>query len=274
MGLRPNMKLGALGGPNTFGGDAATQMIQLYPEFSGVVYFHTAEEGLAFTSGNDAMCAPQQMARTGFHPRMNDRIANRDSRLYIIADVTHVYHCSFLVKPGAKLADIKEVRGHTGSITQSRPWLAQHVPQAEIHIVHTSSHEAAREVSLGDGTIASVGTPGMAKEFGLEQAGKEIDGGSSANYWALSPHALFSERPNQVLVTGRFDDRGDVGRLICGIGEAGFHFQTAFSQASGERLYEYDYVLRFGGHGTLGGIRAVLEKFPAARLAGAYESRQ
>ena len=37
MWLRPNMKLGALGGPNTFGGDAAHRLCELYPEFSELV---------------------------------------------------------------------------------------------------------------------------------------------------------------------------------------------------------------------------------------------
>lgn len=272
-GLRSNLKLGALGGPNTFGGDAAQLMKRLYPEFSETLYFHTGEEGLSFKGGNDAMCAPQQMARTGFHPGINAYVASPASELYVICDVTHVYHCSLLVKRGSSLSDIKEVRGHTGSITQSRPWLEQHLPQAEIHIVHTSSHEAAREVSQSDGSLASVGTPGMAEQFDLAQAGVDIDGGSSANYWALSPHPMFSETPQQLVIAGRFEGSGKVGQLIRRLGEADYQFQTMFTQASGEKLYEYDCVLRFGGDGRLGDVKAAVGSVSGARLAGAYERR-
>jgi prephenate dehydratase len=265
--------MGAIGGPHTFGGDAANEMMRIYPEFNKIVYFVTAEEGMAFTGGNDAMCAPQQMARTGFHPRQQHMIAAPDSKTYIICDITHVYHCSFLLKPGAKMSDVREVRGHTGSITQSRPWLEKHVPQAKIHIVHTSSHEAAREVSLGDGTIASVGTPGMAKEFGLVEAAKEIDGGSSANYWALSPHALFADAPNRLVIAGRFADEGTIGRIIGAIGENGYHLQAVYNEPTGLRLYEYDWVLRFGGKGRLSDVKDAVGSFPGARLAGAYQVR-
>lgn len=272
-GLRAELTLGALGGPNTFGGDAANYMRRIYPEFSELKYFRTAEEGFSFEHGNDAMCAPQQMARTGFHAGVNSTIAGADSRLYVICDVTHVYHCSLLVKPGTALTDIKEIRGHTGSITQSRPWLEQHLPQARIRIVDTSSHEAAREVSLGDGTLASVGTPGMAGEFNLQQAATDIDGGSSANYWAISPHPLFSATPQRIVVAGRFDDRGDLGRLIGALGETGYHLQSIFSQASGLRLFEYDFAVRFSGRGTLSVVQDVLTRFSGARLAGAYDLR-
>lgn len=272
-GLRHGLRLGALGGPNTFGGDAASQMQRLYPEFGSLLYFRTAEEGFAFEGDNDAMCAPQQMARTGFHPGINAYIARFGSKLHVICDVTHAYHCSLLVRPGASLAGVREIRGHTGSITQSRDWLQQHLPGARIRIVDTSSHEAAREVLQGDGSIASVGTPGMAREFGLEQAATDIDGGSSANYWAISPHALFSATPDQLVVAGRFDDRSGLGSLVGGLGEAGYVFESIYTQASGLRLYEYDSVLRFRGRGVLDAVQSVIAAHPWARLAGAYEVR-
>ncbi len=273
MGLRPNLRLGALGGPNTFGGDAANQMRRSYPQFSDLVYFRTAEEGFSFSGGHDAMCAPQQMARTGFHAGINGYVARPDSKLYVICDVTHVYHCSLLLKPGAALTDVREVRGHTGSITQSRTWIEKHLPQARIHIVNTSSHEAAREVREGDGSIASVGTPGMAHEFGLAEGAKEIDGGSSANYWAISPLALFADAPDRVVVAGRFDEQGIAGAIVDALADAGYRLRSVFTQASGLRLYEYDYVLWFGGKGRLTAVQDALKSYSGARLAGAYEVR-
>lgn len=274
MGLTQGLRLGALGGPNTFGGDASRQLMGLYPEFASIGYFHTAEDGFTFRGEHDAMCAPQQMARTGFHPGINAYVADQGSTLNVIAEVTHVYHCSLLLKPGATIDGVREVRGHTGSITQCRPWLEENLPQATITIVHTSSHEAAREALASDGSIASVGTPGMAAQFGLEQAVRDIDGGSSANYWAISPHRLFSENPNRVVVTGRFDDEGVVGRLIDAIGVAGYGLRSVFTKASGVKLYEYDYLLWFGGAGALSAIEAIVAAVPGARLAGAYDARE
>jgi prephenate dehydratase len=273
MAARSNLKLAALGGPNTFGGDAAQRMRESYPEFGSIVYFPTEKEAADFANnGANAFCVPQQMARTGVHPGIQAYIARPDSKLYVIAEIIHAYHCALLVKPGSKLAQIKRVLGHTGSITQSRPWLAQHLAQAEIVIVHTSSQGAAQEVASGDGSIASVGTPGMAKEWGLEQAAKDIDGGSLGAYWAISPHRLFSDTPQRMVVAGRFDDRGDLSGVICALAARGFRLQTTYQSASGLRLYEYDYVLRFAGQGSLSTLQEALSAFPAARLAGAFEA--
>lgn len=272
--MTAKLKLGALGGPNTFGGDAASHMLKLYPEYdSEVLYFHTAEEGLSFNGGNDAMCAPQQMMRTGFHQMLNRQITSPDSKMYIISEALHVYHCSLLLKPGATLAGVKEVRGHTGSVTQCRQWLEKNLPQAKITIVHTSSHEAAREALQSDGSIASIGTPGMAKQFGLEQAAKEIDGGSCANYWAFSNRPLFVEQPNRLVIAGRFHEDGVVGRIIGALAALGYDLRSVFTDPSGQRLYEYDYLLWFGGKGQLSAVQHALKAFPAARLAGAYEAR-
>lgn len=274
MGLRTNLKLAALGGPNTFGGDAAARLRELYPEFGEVIYFRTAEEGFDFAVNKaDAMCAPQQMSHSGFHAGIQGRVAKPDSKLYVIAEVTHEYHCSLLAKRGSRREQIRRVLGHTGSVTQSRPWLQQNLPQAEIVIVHTSSMGAAQEVAAGDGSLASVGTPGMARECGLEELAKDIDGGSVGNYWALSPHALFSANPTRLVVAGRFDDSGGLTDVVGALAAIGFRLQTVFAQASGRRLYEYDYVLRFAGRGALSTVQDALLPFPAARLAGAFDAR-
>ena len=275
MTTRANLKLAALGGPNTFGGDAAQRFMQLYPEFGSLVFFPTEKEAAAFeTNGADAFCAPQQMARTGVHPGIQAYIHRPDSQLYVIAEVIHAYHCALLVKPGSKLTQIKRILGHTGSITQSRPWLTANLPQAEIVIVHTSSQGAAQEVVSGDGTIASVGTPGMANEYGLEQAAKDIDGGSLGAYWAISPHRHFSDTPQRLVVAGRFDDKSDLSGLIGALAAQGFRLQTTYQVASGQRLYEYDYVLRFAGQGNLSEVLRALSGFPPARLAGAFDMRE
>lgn len=274
MALPNNLVMGCLGGPNTFGGDAARQMMALFPEFDRLTFHHTAEDGFSFKEGNDAMCAPQQMARTGFHPGINAYIADKGSQLYVVADVEHFYHCCLLVKPGSSLADVRVVRGHTGSITQSRPWIERNMPGVAIEIVHTSSHEAAREALASDGSIASVGTLGMAAQFGLDKAAEEIDGGSNANYWAVSPQPWFHDTPDRLVIAGRFGAEGTAGKIACALAGLGYVQMSSFAKSTTEALYEYDYALTFSGKNELGRIQEALARFPAARLAGAYEVRQ
>lgn len=270
---KANLTLGALQGPNTFGGDAARRFVALYPElFSGkIVYYDTSDAALSFKDGRaHAIGPPSQMTNTGFHPGIQAYLASPDSKLYAIAEIEHPYRCSLLVKLGTKLEQIRRVQGHTGSITQSRKWIEKNVPHAQIVIVDTSSMDAAQQVAKGDGSLASVGTDAMAKEFGLLELHKDIDGGSIGSYVALSPKPVFNESPTRVVVTGRFGDSGRLTDLICGLADAGFRFETVFNSASGRKLYEYDYVMRFRGSGKLDAVKAAVARVPGARLAGAF----
>lgn len=271
-GIRTPMRLGALQGANTFGGEAARRFVELYPELFGeIVYFDTAEDALAFEDDRaGASCAPQQMTRAGYHPGIVGYIARPSSKLYVIGEVTHAYHCSLLVKPGAALPAIRRVLGHTGSITQTRAWIEQHLPQAQITIVDTSSMDAARTAAESDGTVASIGTSAMAAQFGLDERVKDVDGGSIGSYWALSPWPIFQESPTRVLVAGRFDDDGRLGDVICRVAATGFHLETIVPLATGERIFEYDAVLRFHGSGSLTAVRSSIEAVRGARLAGAF----
>ncbi len=274
---RGNLTLAALQGPNTFGGEAAKRFIELYPGlFSGeIIYYDTAEDALGFNDGRaDASCAPQQMTLTGYHPGIQAYIASPASKLFVIAEATHAYRCSLLVKPGTKIEKIERVLGHTGSITQSRAWLEKHASHSKIIIVDTSSMDAAKQVVDGDGTIASVGTSGMAEEFGLEQLVKDIDGGSIGSYWALSPKPIFSQTPVRVVVAGRFHDDGRLTSVISALGGAGYALETIFTSPSGTRLFEYDYVMRFRGTGKLSAAEAAVAGVPGARLAGAFDVKE
>lgn len=273
---RANLVLGALQGPSTFGGEAGRRFIELYPElFSELVFFDTAEAALAFEDGRaDASCAPQQMTRTGFHPGIQSYIARHGSALHVIAEVTHAYHCSLLVKPGSPVTGVKRVLGHTGSVTQCRHWIEQHIPGAEIVIVDTSSMDAARAVVNGDGSTASIGTPAMAAEFALDEAHKEIDGGSVGSYWAISPKPLFSEAPTRVVVAGRFSDDGRLTDVVCALAAVGYRLDTVFTSPSGQRLFEYDDVLRFSGAGRLAELRSAVAPIRDARLAGAFVAKE
>lgn len=266
------LKLGALGGPNTFGGEAAQRFLERYPIFGEIVYMATAKELLEFRPGAaDAACAPQQMSKTGPHTEDQLYIARHGSKLYVIGEVLHEYHSSLLVKPGTKITAVRRVLGHTGSVTQSRDWVAAHVPQAEIIIVDTSSHVAAEAVVAGDGSTASIGTPAIAGQFGLQQLHQDIDGHSIGAYWAISPHAIFSDRPSRLVVAGRFGPGDRLTDLIGALAPSGFALDTVFSWPSGQRLYEYDYTLRFGGSGALSNVQRAIAPFSNARLAGAFE---
>lgn len=266
------MVVGALGGPETFGGQAAALLCRAYGFFDAVEYFDTAEAMLraVHEGAVDAACIPEQTVNTGFHLRTQKRMVAQDSRLIVYGEVTHAYRCSLLVKPGASLDGITRVIGHTGSVSQSKAWLARHLPHAAIEIVDTNSLGAAETVLAGDGSTASVGTGDAAARVGLTELVTDIDGGSVGNYWAVGERPLFWPRPTTVVVVGRFRGDGELGDLVTVLGDIGFRLQTAYSEASGAALFEHDHVLRFRGRGALDDVTTALAGFPRARLAGAF----
>lgn len=276
MGLTPGLVLGALGGPHTFGAQAARLLMQRYPEFEEIRFFPTSDEALDAVKAGEvaATCAPEQMAKTGYHLGMMGRVAPAGADMHVAAEITHVYHASLLVKPGTKLEQIKRVLGHTGSVTQSRKWLEENLQGASVEIVDTSSFGAGSTVLEGDGSIASVGTPELARDLGLEELAKEIDEGSVANYWAISNEPFYTDNPDRLVVAVRLGGDGTLTDLIGALASAGYRLQTVYSQASGQALFEHDYVLRFSGTGTLEVVKGMLAPFRSARLAGAFDSRQ
>ncbi|MFI5268850.1 MAG: prephenate dehydratase domain-containing protein [Chloroflexota bacterium] len=271
-----SLKLGALGGAVTFGAQAAARIVELYPEFQQELTFYpTAEEAFdAVMDGHvDAMCAPEQLKATGFHTGSQGKIAGPDAKAYVIAEVAHEFHANLLVKPGTSLERIRQVQGHTGSVTQSEAWLKKNLPWAGIFIVDTSSYGAAQTVLDGDGSIASVGTHEAAVQFRLEEKAKDIDQGSIANYFAFARDPLFADTPTRVVVAARIGGDGELTRLVQSFTRAGYDLLTVYARISCAGLFEYDYVFRFGGIGRLTAIQDELAAFRSTRLVGAFEAR-
>jgi prephenate dehydratase len=268
------LTLGALGGPHTFNGLAADAMAKRYPQFAKIIHYPTSAETMAAAMRGevDATCAPEQTSVTGFHPGMLARMVAPDSRLYVIAEVSSIYHCSLLGKPGADIAQVRRVLGHDGSIAHSRAWLDAQLPNAKVEIVTTHSEVAAQAVLSGDGSIASVGSPGLAAKFGLAELAKDVDGGSAVNYWAVSLRPLFDQAPTRLAVTGRFTGDAQMSELIGALLGVGFSLTTVYPRPSGRALDDYDCLLRFKGRGRLDAVRAQVA-LRCARLAGAWVAR-
>jgi len=266
------LTLGALAGPQTFNAMAAARLVACYPEFGRIVYFPTSEATIeAAARGEvDAACGQEQTSLNGFHTGMQARLAAPQSQLHIVAEVSQRYRCSLLGKPGSEIGALRRVLGHDGSIAHSRRWLEASLPGAAIEVVTTSSLGAARAVLEGDGSIGSVGSPSIAREFGLAELVKEIDDGSVVNYWAVSREPRFSRTPDRLVVAWRCGEGSPMTGFIGAIAETGFVLQAIYPRATGTALFEYDYLFRFCGSGRLDDVRAALKPYHGARLAGAW----
>jgi prephenate dehydratase len=272
---KSGLTLGALGGHQTFNGQAAALLMRSYPAFSAITYYPTSDAVMdaALRGEVTAACGQEQTSKDGFHRGMQARVSAPGSPLYVVAEVAQRYQCALLCKPGAALEQVRRVLGHTGSTTHSRAWLERNLPAANIETVGTSSIDAARAVLAGDGSIACVGSSDLARQFALAELVTDIDEGSVVNYWAVSLSPLFDPAPNRLVVTGRFQGEPELSQLVCALRDIGFDLHAIYPRATGSGLYEYDYVFRFWGDGTFDAIQSLLSRFPRLRLAGAWRSR-
>lgn len=268
------LTLGALGGPHTFNAQAAKQLTRHHPQFGEIRYYPTSEAVLqaALRGEVTAACGQEQTSKDGFHAGMQAHISAPGSLLYAVAEITQAYHCSLLGKPGSRLERVRRILGHSGSVAHSRSWLERNLPGAAIAIVETNSIGAARAVLESDGSVVSVGSRALAKELGLAEIARDIDDGSMVNYWAVSLKPLFDPKPERLAIAARFRGEGEMSRMVCALRDNGFDLHAVFPRASGAALYEYDYVFRFWGGGTLNRVQSVLSRCPSVRLAGAWRS--
>jgi prephenate dehydratase len=190
----------------------------------------------------------------------------------VIAEAVVPYGCALLAKPGTRLADVRQVLGH-GSVQQCRRFLDEHLPHATVTMHGQNSMVAAEEVAVGDGSLALVGTRITAETYGLTVLGVDIDGGSVANFWALAIQPHYVDVPTRVIVAGRLAGDGELGDVIAHLTGLGPRLRTVYSQPSGQRLFEYDYVLSLTGAGERRAIQQALVPFPTLRLAGAFVAR-
>lgn len=263
--------LGALGGPHTFGDQTSRKTLLERDDFTGITYWPKVEDLYAAVADRAvlAACAPEQASNAGFLPAQQEVIAR--NAFYVMGETRHEYHCALLVKPGTRLEEIKKVVGHTGSISQSRRWLELHLPQAHVEILHGNSRVAAEMVAAGDGSVASVGTPAMGEDFGLELLKRDIDGGAVGNYWLISAEARFSARPRNLVVTCEMACGDTFTRLVVGLANLGYHVETVTTVPDGRTLFHGMAVARFRGHGDLHAVQRVVAGISGTRLAGAFD---
>jgi prephenate dehydratase len=266
------LRLGALGGPVTFGGQAAAVMLGAYPEFGTVVYVTRASDAFSGPgpAAADARCVPAQSSRLGFFDFTYREVLRARPARYVLAEVSHAYHCALLGKRAVALESIRLVRGHTGSIMQSRRWLEQQLPQAVISVTDTNSAGAAQEVRDGDGTVASVGTLAAAADLGLHVLASDIDEGSVGRYWALSLQPRFSGRPTRLVVAADSCRRGVLSRVLADLLQVGFTATSVWTEPAGTGDFDSHWVASLAGAGPLTAVRAALRGRRQVRLAGAF----
>ena len=264
------LQIGTLGSPATFAGEATRGMRALYPEFGEPAYFPSMDACWDALAAGKVDAVVLGSERTG-QPHGCHAVITRG--FYMFGDYAQPLACNLYVKPGTLKENIKLITGH-GSVFQCIAWLDREFPGVAREAHGLNSVEAAKAMMEGDGSMAVVGSRSLPQLVaGLETRATAIDDGAVSSWWAVSKLPRFSNAPERVVVAARCGDDGKLGELIAAVGAAGYALRTAGAFPVNHGVSVYDYLLTFGGTGTLKAVENALAGFANARLTGAYVHR-
>jgi prephenate dehydratase len=260
------MKIGTLGGSATFAGEATEAIRAGYPEFSAPYYFKSMEDCWNELANGTVDAIVLGAERTG-QPHHGSAVVARG--FYVMDMMALPLLCNLYVKPGTRRQSIRMITGH-GSIMQCVPWLEEHFPGVPREMHSLNSVEAAKDVLVGDGTSAVVGSRSLIGAVpGLEVLAERIDDGSFSNWWLVSAKPHFSEHPATVVIAGEFGPDGKLGGLVAAVQGAGYQLATIAGFPVPHGVSTYQYLARFYGQGVRASVEAAIAPF-GARLAGAF----
>src|SRR5712692_10622799 len=137
---------GFLGPPGTFTQEALLQVVD--PESAELVYYPTVEEVIHAVERNEIGrgMVPIENSVEGTVNASVDALGFDTEGLLIEREVILPVRLHLLVRPGTKLADVRQVYSMPHATAQCRRWLRENLPEAKT-IAANSTAEAAGRVA-------------------------------------------------------------------------------------------------------------------------------
>ena len=237
---------------------------------------HAAIEAVR-SGAADAAVVPLENSVEGSVASTLDELAT-GGPLRIVREVLLPVTFSLLVRPGTAAAAVRTVATHPHAEAQTRRWLREHLPAAEVNL---TSSTAAAAVAVGRGEYdAAVAAPIAGARSGLAALAEDI----ADNPGAVTRFVLLT-RPGPLpartgvdrtsLVAFIRDDRtGALLEVLTEFAVRGVNLSRIESRPTGERLGRYCFSIDCEGHladARVGDALAALHRICAdVRFLGSY----
>ncbi|CAA9332703.1 MAG: Prephenate dehydratase [uncultured Nocardioidaceae bacterium] len=257
--------------------DAATAVLE--PCSTVTVALDAVRSGTA-----DGAVVPIENSVEGSVPVTLDELAQGEP-LMITREMTVPVAFSLLVRPGTALSDVRRVGTHPHAAAQTRTWLAEHLPGAEV--VHASSTaQAAARLAVPDAAgpapwDAAVSAPLAAERYALEVLARGIgDNPDAVTRFVLvtrpGPPTPPTGRDKTSLVAFMHEDHpGALLEILEQLTVRGVNLTRIESRPTGAALGDYCFSIDAEGHvldqrvgEALAGLRRVCAD---VRFLGSYE---
>jgi prephenate dehydratase len=131
----------------------------------------------------DAACVPVENSVEGGVPATMDGLVEQPP-LLIVREILLRVRFSVLVRPGTAVGDVRSVASHPHGEAQTRRWIAEHLPDAEVRLT-SSTAAAAAQVAAGE-VDAAVCAPVAAAHHGLVELASGVhDTGDAVTRFVL-----------------------------------------------------------------------------------------
>lgn len=180
---RPYSRIAFLGPRGTF----TEQGLRSLPESAGaeLVPCNGSPAVLAAVRDGsaDAGCVPIENTVEGAVPAVLDGLV-ADPPLMIVREALVAVQFAVLVRPGTTAADVRTIASHPHGIAQTRGWIAEHLPDAQV-LMSTSTSEASAQVARGE-IDAAVSAPLAGELNGLDVLAADVaDNAGAVTRFAL-----------------------------------------------------------------------------------------
>ncbi len=276
------LRFAFLGPAGTF----TEQALRSAPGVEGAVLLPCATVTVALDavrSGEvDHAVVPIENSVEGSVPVTLDELA-QGARLMIVRELTVPVAFSLLARPGTALADITRVATHPHAAAQTRTWVAQHLPGAEVvHATSTAAAAAALAQGLEDPPWqAAISAPVAAVHYALVPLAEGIGDNAEAvtRFVQVSrpgpPPAPTGRDKTSLVAFMHQDHPGALMEILEQLTIRGVNLTRIESRPTGHALGDYCFSIDAEGHVSdrrvgeaLMGLRRVCAD---VRFLGSYE---
>ena len=198
----------------------------------------------------DAGCVPIENSVEGAVPPVLDGLV-LDPPLVIVREAVIAVRFVLVGRPGTTLADVRTVASHGHGLAQTRGWIAEHLPAAEV-LVSTSTSEAAAQVARGERDAAAC-SPLAAEQHGLEVLADDIaDNAGAVTRFVLvtppGPPPAPTGRDRTTLALTTENRPGSLLGLLTELAVRGIDLTRIESRPIKDRHSDYWFHLDCSGH--------------------------
>ncbi|MBI2321987.1 MAG: prephenate dehydratase [Chloroflexi bacterium] len=202
-----------------------------------------------------------------------DMLADSDLKLRICAEIMLEIHHNLLGH--GPLAQVKRIYSHPQALAQSRRWLAQHLPNADL--IETTSTVRGAELAATDPEAAAVGPELAASLYRLTILARSIEDSADnvTRFLVLGPEMARGSGDDKTAIMFSIRDR--VGALHDALGlfrQQSINLTKIESRPSRRRAWDYVFFVDLEGHPddphVQAALRALAQECVDVRVLGAW----